>query len=288
MAQYIPTLELYGDGLPLVCGMYASSECYFGLNLNPMCKPCQVSYTLLPTMGYFEFLPVGAYDHQGTKDHSSLVGLVDVKLGEEYEIVVTTYAGLYRYRVGDVLRVTGFKNKAPQFKFVRRKNVALSIDSDKTDEVELHAAVEKAVMSNLEPFRATVVEYTSYADTTTIPGHYVLYWELRKGKKPLPPSVLEDCCLAIEESLNSVYRQGRVADGSIGPLEIRVVEEGSFDKLMDFAINQLRGIHQSVQGAALRAPGSVGGPLGGPGEGEVLEPKMPKMDSRKLLYVAVQ
>ena len=42
--------------------------------------------------------------------------------------------------MGDVLRVAGFKNQAPMFNFLRRKNVVLSIDSDKTDEAELHAA----------------------------------------------------------------------------------------------------------------------------------------------------
>lgn len=145
--------------------------------------------------------------------------------------------------MGDVLRVAGFKNKAPQFNFVCRKNVALSIDSDKTDEVELHRALEKAV-GHLEPFGATLVEYTSHADTSTIPGHYVLYWELRMGVTPVPPSVFEDCCLAIEESLNSVYRQGRAADKSIGPLELRVVEEGTFDKLMDYALSRGASINQ--------------------------------------------
>jgi len=39
MAQYIPTLNYYSGGLPLACTMYASSECYFGLNLNPICQP---------------------------------------------------------------------------------------------------------------------------------------------------------------------------------------------------------------------------------------------------------
>jgi auxin responsive GH3 family protein len=58
MAQYIPTLDYYSGGLPLVCTMYASSECYFGLNLKPLCKPSEVSYTLLPNMAYFEFLLV--------------------------------------------------------------------------------------------------------------------------------------------------------------------------------------------------------------------------------------
>ena len=58
MAQYIPTLDYYSSGLPLVSNLYASSECYFGINLKPLCKPSEVSYTLLPNMAYFEFLPV--------------------------------------------------------------------------------------------------------------------------------------------------------------------------------------------------------------------------------------
>ncbi|CAH8363479.1 unnamed protein product [Eruca vesicaria subsp. sativa] len=254
MSQYIPTLDYYSNGLPLVCTMYASSECYFGVNLSPLCKPSEVSYTLIPTMAYFEFLPV--HRNSGVtssinlpkalteKEQQELVDLVDVKLGQEYELVVTTYAGLYRYRVGDVLRVTGFKNNAPQFSFICRKNVVLSIDSDKTDEVELHNAVKNAV-THLVPFDASLSEYTSYADTSSIPGHYVLFWELcLNGGTPVPPSVLEDCCLTIEESLNSVYRQGRVSDKSIGPLEIKVVESGTFDKLMDYAISLGASINQ--------------------------------------------
>ncbi|AEE85318.1 putative GH3 family protein [Arabidopsis thaliana] len=254
MSQYIPTLDYYSNGLPLVCTMYASSECYFGVNLRPLCKPSEVSYTLIPSMAYFEFLPV--HRNNGVtnsinlpkalteKEQQELVDLVDVKLGQEYELVVTTYAGLCRYRVGDLLRVTGFKNKAPQFSFICRKNVVLSIDSDKTDEVELQNAVKNAV-THLVPFDASLSEYTSYADTSSIPGHYVLFWELcLDGNTPIPPSVFEDCCLAVEESFNTVYRQGRVSDKSIGPLEIKIVEPGTFDKLMDYAISLGASINQ--------------------------------------------
>lgn len=159
-------------------------------------------------------------------------------------LLLGIFPGLYRYRVGDVLRVAGFKNKAPQFNFVCRKNVVLSIDSDKTDEVELQNAMANAV-TNLVPFDAAVSEYTSFADTATIPGHYVLYWELAlNGTTQIPPCVFEDCCLTIEESLNSVYRQGRVSDKSIGPLEIKIVEQGTFDKLMDYAISLGASINQ--------------------------------------------
>lgn len=57
MAQYIPRLEFYCGSLPLVSMPYASSEGCFGINLKPLCKPCDVAYTLLPNMAYYEFLP---------------------------------------------------------------------------------------------------------------------------------------------------------------------------------------------------------------------------------------
>ncbi|MED6147822.1 hypothetical protein PIB30_047349 [Stylosanthes scabra] len=260
MAQYIPVLDYYSNGLPLVCTMYASSECYFGINLNPLCEPGEVSYTLIPTMAYFEFLPLNKMN-SGNNGHSNsnnsnnnqiekedLVDLVDVELGQEYELVVTTYAGLYRYRVGDILRVAGFKNKAPQFNFICRKNVVLSIDSDKTDEVELQNAV-KSGANHLKQLGATLIEYTSCVDTSTIPGHYVLFWEINMDTTEIlntgrnPSSVFQECCHAVEESLNSVYRQGRVSE-SIGPMEIKIVEIGTFDKLMDFALSQGASINQ--------------------------------------------
>ncbi|XP_057421760.1 probable indole-3-acetic acid-amido synthetase GH3.1 [Lotus japonicus] len=242
MAQYIPTLEYYSGGLPMACTMYASSECYFGLNLNPICKPSEVSYTIMPNMGYFEFLPHD--EDSSTHDSTVMVELADVEIGKFYELVITVYSGLCRYRVGDILQVTGFHNSAPQFRFVRRKNVLLSIDSDKTDESELQKAIENASVL-LKEFNTTVVEYTSFADTKSIPGHYVIYWELLMKDLHAPTDeVLSRCCLTMEESFNSVYRQGRVADQSIGPLEIRVVKSGTFEELMDYAISRGASINQ--------------------------------------------
>lgn len=101
MAQYVPALEFYSDGkLPLVCTMYASSECYFGVNLKPLCDPADVAFTLLPNMGYFEFLPLGHngtllldFDEEEQVPNDKLVDLVHVKLGCFYELVITTFAG---------------------------------------------------------------------------------------------------------------------------------------------------------------------------------------------------
>ena len=160
-------------------------------------------------------------------------------------------SGLYRYRIGDVLQVVGFHNKAPQVRFICRRNVVLSIDSEKTNEEDLHRGVTMA-KKLLEPHDALLVEYTSYPDTSSVPGHYVLYWEiLHYGtevvdptRAPLDPNLLQECCIAVEEQLDYVYRRCRTNDKSVGPLEIRVVEPGTFDALMDLFISQGASINQ--------------------------------------------
>ncbi|GMY16891.1 putative indole-3-acetic acid-amido synthetase GH3.9 [Fagus crenata] len=262
MAQYIPALEFYSDGkLPLVSIMYASSECFFGVNLKPLCDPADAAFTLMPNMGYFEFIPLGEngtmlmnVSEEEEVSNDKLVDLVQVRLGCYYELVVTTFAGLYRYRIGDVLQVTGFHNKAPQFRFICRRNVLLSIDNDKTNEEDLHKSITVA-KKLLEPYNALLVEYTSYPDTSTVPGHYVLYWEIGlhgSSKADLGfaindyniNKVLKECCIAVEEELDYIYRRCRAYDKSVGPLEIRVVEAGTFEELMDLFINQGASINQ--------------------------------------------
>ncbi|CAN6357532.1 unnamed protein product [Urochloa humidicola] len=249
MAQYVPTLNYYSGSLPIISDIYGSSECYFGINLRPMCDPYEVSYTIMPNMAYFEFLPIDM-DAAGAADATAeqLVELANVEAGREYELVITNYAGLCRYRVGDVLRVTGFHNAAPEFRYARRRNVLLSIDSDKTDEAELQRAVERASSALLLRTHggAAVLDFTSRACTATVPGHYIVYWELllmtkSKGDEDavaVDKETLEVCCLEMEAAMNAVYRQCRVADGSIGPLEIKVVRSGTFEELMDYAISR--------------------------------------------------
>ncbi|KAK4758070.1 hypothetical protein SAY87_019371 [Trapa incisa] len=88
MAQYIPTLEFYSGGIPFVSMIYASSESFCGINLQPLSKPSDVSYTFLPNMAFFEFLPL-----ENSHGETETVDLVDVKPGHYYELIVTTFTG---------------------------------------------------------------------------------------------------------------------------------------------------------------------------------------------------
>ncbi len=46
--------------------------------------------------------------------------LDEVKVGETYEMVVSTMSGFYRYRFGDVIKVVDFYYKLPVVKFLYR------------------------------------------------------------------------------------------------------------------------------------------------------------------------
>ncbi|KAI3929866.1 hypothetical protein MKW98_004020 [Papaver atlanticum] len=242
MSQYIPAIDFYSNSLPIISCRYSTSECNMGINLNPLSKPDQVSYTLIPTMAYYEFLPVHDSNSSDARNQEQEpVDLTAVELGRDYELVITTYTGLYRYRVGDVLRVAGFKNNAPQFQYMGRSNKLPSVATERIDEVELQNAVNIAANHLMKFIHVSLVDYTCFTDTTsTTPGHYVLYFELHCGMSDAlvsRSSVFEECCLALEESLGNYYCFVR-KEGTVGPLEIKIVEKGTFDKLMNYAISQ--------------------------------------------------
>ncbi|CAN7019967.1 unnamed protein product [Brassica rapa subsp. trilocularis] len=247
MAQHISALEFYSNKLPLVSPIYGSSEAFFGLNLEPLCKPQHVSYTFLPNMSYFEFIDV---DVEGGTTSGEVLDLVDVKLGRYYELLVTNFSGLHRCRVGDVLEATGYYNKTPQFRFVRRKTTVLSVHLEPTTEEDLLKALARATVI-LESLELMLTGFTCYGDVSTVPGHYVFYLELKAkvnnnsiDDEVLDNKVLVECCRVMEESLNGTYRRFRRKNGSIGALEIRVVQQGTFDSLMDFFVSRGSSISQ--------------------------------------------
>ncbi|CAN7064492.1 unnamed protein product [Brassica oleracea var. botrytis] len=245
MSQHIPALDYYSNKLPLVSKVYGSSEAFFGINVNPLSKPQHVSYTFLPNMSYFEFIEVD--DDGGTT--GEIVDLVNVKLGSYYEPLVTNFSGLHRCRVGDVLQVTGFYNYTPQFRFVRRKDSVLCVDVEPTTEEDILKALARAT-AVLESSDLILTGFTCYGDISTVPGHYVFYVELiaivNNGTNvlQLDNKVLVEYCCVMEESLSSLYRRLRVKDGPIGPLEVRVVEQGTFDSLMEFFVTRGASITQ--------------------------------------------
>ncbi|CDY62279.1 BnaCnng39810D [Brassica napus] len=112
MEPYVKKLRHYAGDLPLVSHDYGISEGWIAAaKVTPRLSPEEAMFAVIPNLGYFEFLPVS--EREGEQEP---VGLIEVKIGQDYSLkYVARYAGLYRYRLGDVLKITGFY-KTPQVK----------------------------------------------------------------------------------------------------------------------------------------------------------------------------
>ncbi|XP_047337729.1 jasmonoyl--L-amino acid synthetase JAR6-like [Impatiens glandulifera] len=223
MEPYLKKLRHYAGELPLLSSDYGSSEGWIGANVKPQSPPECATYAVLPHIGYFEFIPL----NDGFELEAKPIGLTEVKIGEEYEIVVTNFAGLYRYRLGDVVKVTGFYNSTPELQFVCRKNLMLNINIDKNTERDLQLAVE--ISGKL--LAGEVVDFTSLVDVSNEPGHYVVFWELSGNLED--ERILGECCDCLDRSfVDAGYVSSRKVR-AIGPLELRLVKIGTFQKILD-------------------------------------------------------
>lgn len=149
-------------------------------------------------------------------------------------------AGLYRYRLGDVVEVAGFHNGTPKLSFVCRRKLILTINIDKNTEKDLQLVVDQG-SRRLRKARGELVDFTSHADVAKQPGHYVIYWEIR-GE--VAEDVLRECCREMDEAFaDHGYVVSRKSN-SIGPLELRIVESGTFRKILDYFIANGAGLSQ--------------------------------------------
>ncbi|CAA6665675.1 unnamed protein product [Spirodela intermedia] len=162
------------------------------------------------------------------------IGLEEIELGKEYEVIITNFAGLYRYRLGDVVRVGGFHNSTPELQFVCRRGLVLNVNVDKNTERDLQLAVQEA--SKLAAAeKLEVVDFSSCVDRSAEPGHYVIFWELCGEARE---SVLRSCADCLDRSfLDAGYKCSRKAKG-IAPLELRIVRPGTFRKVLKHYTNQ--------------------------------------------------
>src|SRR5690606_26621746 len=98
-------------------------------------------YVLAVGTAFFEFIPLAAVDEA----QPATVDLKNLQVGSEYEIVLTSDAGLYRYRLGDIVRVTGWHATAPTFQFLYRRGTLLNLVGEKTSERHTASAITSAL-----------------------------------------------------------------------------------------------------------------------------------------------
>ena len=69
----------------------------------------------------------------------------ELAVGTDYELVVTNLGGLCRFRIGDVVRVVGFHERAPLVQFRYRIGQLLNLRGEKLSEPQFERALQKAL-----------------------------------------------------------------------------------------------------------------------------------------------
>ncbi len=95
---------------------------------------------LTVTAQFFEFVPADEYG----KPNPTVLRSHEVEEGREYFLLLTNASGLYRYDVGDRVRVLGKEGQAPVIEFLSRDAHTSSMTGEKLTEDQVVAAMQRA------------------------------------------------------------------------------------------------------------------------------------------------
>ena len=167
-ASFWPFVKIcrgYTGDIPYDFSIYGASEGLFASTdyLNSL------NQLLLVDSCYYEFIPM--------EDESRILSLDELEVGKEYEIIITSQAGLYRYRCGDVIKVVDYMNECPYILFSFRKGQLLNLTGEKTTEEHMATVVHR-----LEKISGTrIPNWAVASDYEAHPYSYILLTETEDG-----------------------------------------------------------------------------------------------------------
>lgn len=129
----IPELKAaYGDVIFRDLGWLAS-ECRMSLPISDG----TAAGVLALDQAYYEFQPVDAYGEPS----GQLLSSHELDTGGEYSVLLTTFGGLYRYDINDIVRVSGHHKRTPLVEFIRKGKDMVNLQGEKLHVNHLSAAV---------------------------------------------------------------------------------------------------------------------------------------------------
>lgn len=171
------------------------------------------SGVLAVTAHYFEFIPADEY---GTT-RPTVLRMHEVKEGEEYFLLLTNASGLYRYDIGDRVRVTGRMGQAPMIEFLSRDAHTSSMTGEKLTENHVVTAMEMVCGE-----RDQISDFVLAPRFGEVP-YYRLYVESTAADTRPELANSLDRALA---SVNAEYESKRKSL-RLGPLELAILPDGA-------------------------------------------------------------
>lgn len=208
--------DYFGD-TPIFGGVYGSAEATFSVYPDFDTD----SGILAIESGFFEFIPID----QWQVEHPKTLLPSEVKVGDRYRILVTSYSGFYRYDIGDVVEVVGFYNQTPLIVFRYRQGGLLSSTTEKT--TEFHVT---QVMQHLQQeFNLRLDDFCITLSEDEFPSRYLVNIELANGQILDRPYQLLDRFEYWMREFNNLY--GTARESQVPPPRLRILAPGSFAQL---------------------------------------------------------
>ena len=89
---------------------------------------------------YYEFIPVD----ETASNTATVLEAHELEQDKLYRIIMTTYGGLYRYDIGDIVKCVGYLGEAPLIEFMQKDGSYCDIEGEKLSAFTVCQAVERA------------------------------------------------------------------------------------------------------------------------------------------------
>jgi len=114
---------------------YIATECRFGCPVDD-----SIESVPHPHMHFYEFVEESELDAPNPR----FLTIDELEVGKRYASYVTTYSGLYRYNMNDLVEVGGLYKKCPTIHMVGKVNGIVSLTGEKLYELQYMDAVKRA------------------------------------------------------------------------------------------------------------------------------------------------
>lgn len=174
---------------------------------------------LMPDYGiYYEFIPLEEFE----SDDPKTVTFENIELNKNYAVVISTNAGLWRYKIGDTIRFTSRDPYRIQISgrvkhFINAFGEEVIVDNS-----------DKAISEAARQTHAKVVEYTAapiYIEANEKGGHE---WIIEFEQMPDDIGKFVEVLDATLKSINSDYEAKRHKDLALKMPVVHVARKGAF------------------------------------------------------------
>ncbi|MCQ2335859.1 MAG: GH3 auxin-responsive promoter family protein [Paludibacteraceae bacterium] len=202
---------------------YFASECRAGLVLDD-----SIETTLFPHMHYYEFKKASEFDNPDAPFHQ----LDELVEGEQYCPFVTTFSGLYRYNMNDIVQASSPFINTPRVHMIQKVNGIVTITGEKLYEGQFINAVNAAQEST----DLKLNYFTGYANLPE--SRYDWYFEF--ADESVSQKQAEKFAAEVDNNLkktNMEYESKRNSFRLKDPAVFRL-ESHSFEKFKATVVNE--------------------------------------------------